>query len=351
MTDDFARWRNALAGQPMDFGAKNDPACGYYRNLTPKGIEAVGIFKEGDEIKCWRNVYGDGSKMSIDEIDELFGNVGRYPIPYEIFNHAASGGEWPAEYGTRLTMKEIQANVAWTPEYGRKKLGADLEKYDEDGNERPGLGHNNPPEDLTPDKALAKRILDLGTQLGTWLKQIGGTVTTQAEADVLGNYANKFKDFENEAVAAHKAEKAPYLEKSREIDSKWFAPVKDKAIASRDKVIAMIRSFEAAENAKRVEAARLANEAARAAAQTQARIDDALVSAMPEIVPDASKVTTLRGGSRKPTGPLVIDLPAFLAHCAAMDSLPPDIVDAAEKVARKWRSAGICAPGMEKKVS
>lgn len=344
--NDWHYWQDALGGKKIDTEPGN-PRTGYYRSQT--GKELVAIWRDDGGVLCCHRVnskYGDGSKMSAEEIDELFSWVCHYPIPYELFKLVEGGGTLPPEYTTRLTTKEIQAGAVWTPELGKKKLALDPEKYDEEGNERPGPGHNNPPEDLPPDRALAKRIHDLGVQLGNWLKGIGGTPRDAAEAEILGGYANKFKDFENEAVAAHKAEKAPHLEKCREIDAKWFAPVKEKAIASREKIIGMIRAWEKAENDKRTEAAHAANEAARQAAEQSAATTDAALAPIAEFVPEPTKVSSLRGGNKKPAEKLVVELAPFLAYCAGMKNPPPDIVAAAEKVAGNLKRAGITAPGM-----
>jgi hypothetical protein len=342
--DPFSYWRDALAGKPMQT-EKGSPRSGYYRSQSGDEVVAIWYEPEGN-VQCERSKYGNGSKMSADEIDELFGWICHYPISFELFEVAMDGGQLPPEYKTRLTTKEIQGGVTWTPEIGKRKLALDPERYDEDGNERASIGHNNPPEDLTPDAALAKRIHDLGVQLGAWLAGIGGTPRNEAEAEILSGYANKFKDFENEAVAAHKAEKAPHLEKCREIDGKWFGPVKDKAIACRDKIIGVIRAWEKSENDRRAEAARLANEAARKAAEQAAVKTDEAPAPVPEFVPEPTKVSTLRGGGKRPSEKLIIDLKAFFAYAASLNEPPPDLIDAAEKVARKWKAAGIKAPGM-----
>ena len=246
VTDQFARWRHALAGHLIDFGDRGDPASGYYRNPTSKGMEVVAIFRDDlGLVQCIRNIFGDGSEMTLDEIDELFGTCGRYPIPYDLYQAIAERGEpWPEIHQTRLRTKDITAGIVWTEAWARAQLAAQLETHDEDGNPRAVIGGNHPPEDLSPDRALAKRILDLDILVDTWLTKIGGLPTTQAEAEVLGNYANKFKDFENEAVAAHKREKEPHLKAGREVDAKWFGPVRDKAGTSRQRIIALIRAYE-----------------------------------------------------------------------------------------------------------
>jgi hypothetical protein len=342
LPDQYTWWRQGLNGEVIET-EKGNPRSGCYRSQS--GDEVFSIWRDETGLHCERSKYGDGSKMTADEIDEQFGWICRYPIPYELYELVITGeGQLPPEYKTRLTTKEIQGGIPWTPELGKRKLLADPERFDEHGNERPGAEHNNPPEDLPADRALAKRIHDLGLQLKALLDKFGGAPRTQEEAEVVSGYANKFKDFENEAVAAHKAEKAPHFEKCKEIDAKWFGPVRDKAIGSRDRIIAMIRAFEKAEDARKTEAARAANEAAQKVS-AQAAIDGPAETA-PQIVPEPTKVSTLRGTGKRTQEKLVTDLKAFLAYLASMDDPPGDLVDVAEKIARKLKGAGVKAPGM-----
>jgi hypothetical protein len=343
-TDQLRYWREALEGKCIET-EKGSPRAGYYRDQSGKAVYAI-WYVDGI-VQCETNKYRDrGESMTADQIDEAFGWICRYPIPFELYSEAIAGKHLPPEYCTRLSLKEIQACVAWTPALGKQKLVAkDIETFDENGQERPGIGHNNPPEALPPDQALAKRIHDLGVQLKACLDKIGGAPKTQAEAEILAGYANKFKDFENDAVTAHKAEKQPFLDGGRAVDAKWFAPVRDKASASRAKIVTIIHAFEDAENARLAEEARIANEAAKKAAEASARTLDDVPPTAPEIVPEKAKVSSLRGGTRK-VEPIITDLKAFLTYCAMLNTIPPDIAEAAERVARKFKAAGVKAPGM-----
>jgi hypothetical protein len=353
--DPYARWLAALDGKPLDLGARGDPPPGYYRFPIAKGDhageqEAVAIWCDpAGELCCARTIFGDGVGMTAMQIDEMFTSE-HYAIPYELYVSVTDKGEpWPELYTTRLRTKDITAGVVWSEEWSRARLAADPETHDENGNPRAVMGDNDPPADLSPDQALIVRIDAMRSQIGTWLESIGGKPTTQAEADMLGNYANKFKDFENEAVAAHGAEKAPHWQICKDIDAKWFGPVRDKAIELRAKALALIKKYTDAENAKRVEAARVANETARKAAERAAKTGDAPVEPIAEIVPEKVKVGTLRGGQRTAPVWTVTDLAKFVAYCAALESPPPDLVEACEKIARKFGPAGVKAPGMELK--
>lgn len=350
----WARWEAALRGESLDLGARGDPPCGFYRFPPSKSNkngkqEAVAIWRdEAGELQCERNVYGDGAGMTEMQIDDIFMSE-HYAIPHALYQAVTERGEpWPEIYTTRLRTKDIVDGVVWTEAWARAQLATNVETHDEAGNPRAVIGDNNPPADLTPDKALAERILNIGKQLGAWLATIGGKPTSQAEADTLGNYANKFKDCENEATAAHKVEKQPFLDGGRDADARWFAPVRDKAIASRTKALELIKEFTKAEDARRVEAARVANEAAKKAAATVAKAADApRAEPIAEVIPEKAKVATLRGGVRS-AGPVwtVTDLPRFTAYCAGLEIPPPDLVEACEKIARKFGPAGVRAPGL-----
>jgi hypothetical protein len=349
MADDYARWRNALAGQPMDFGAKNDPACGYYRNLTPKGIEAVAIYKEGGAFRCWRNIFGDGSKMAVEEIDELFGNVGLYPVSYEAFIHAANGGEWPPEYGTRLTMKEIQANVAWTPDLGIKKLGSDLEQDQGEAAENPRavIGGNNPPEELPIDRQLAERIASAAKRVSEWLASIGGAPKTKEQADKVADYATRFGDLHGEAEKAFKAEKEPWLKGGRAVDAKW--KFRDEATTLRKKYLDIANKWIGAENARLAEEARKANDAAIAAARKDAEALNEPVREIAPIEPQKVTIGNTRAVSQRSRAVYVVkDVKAFSAYLSEMENPPPDFIDVLGKLANKLGAAGVNAPGIEK---
>ena len=347
----WERWQAALRGEKLDLGERGNPPWGYFRFPVNGGRqEAVAIWRdESGNLQCLRNVFGDGSGMSAEQIDDLFANE-HYAIPHAIFAAVFDRGEpWPEIYTTRLRTKDISAGVIWTEAWARAQLAANVETHDDQGNPRAKIGGNDPPPDLSPDQALAARILNIGKQLAAWLATIGGKATTQEQADMLGNYANKFKDCENEAVAAHKVEKQPHLDAGRDVDAKWFGPVRDKAIASRTRALALIGEYTKAEDARRAEAASVANEAARKAAEIAAKSADVAPEPVPEIIPEKVKVSTVRGGARTAPVWTVTDLPAFVAYCAKLTPPPPDLVEACDKLARKFGPLGAKVPGMELK--
>lgn len=366
MSDQWSRWHAMLRGESVDLGARGDFPSGYFRLRPWKGADAqdqeiVAVWRdEGDDcdgaLCAWRSkgnlrAAEDGSITALT-LDEIFEGNDFAAIPATLYEAVVEHKEpWPEIYTTWLPTKDITAGVVWSEAWARKFLAQNPETHDEGGNPRAVAGDNNPPEDLTPDKALAKRVANLGLLVKSWLDKIGGRVKTAAEAETLATYANKYKDFSNEATAAHKVAKDPYLVKCREIDSLWFAPVRDKAEAGRARVLDLIREFTSAEDARKREEAVKAAEARREAAQTHSQRHDE----PPPIVeapkaPEPTKVAGLRGGGGAGRAVFkVVDLAKVAAYLAAMEPPPADFVAACEKLADKIGRAGIVIPGVEKK--
>jgi hypothetical protein len=347
MHDQYSHWEQALrTGRAIESGDRANGTfvrAGFFkRNRGVNLVEAIAFWRNEANALCCKRTRPNSKALTKDEIEELYASVSLYPISYEIWLSAQNtiDFEWPPEYRTRLTLDEIKQGLSWTPELGKKKLGVDSLDTP-----RAVIGGNNPPEELSQDQVILKKMDELSERFNDWLNKLGGEPKTQADADMLGHFANRIKDYENEARAAHAAEKAPFWQKCKEIDAKWLTPVLSRATSWRNNIISLIQAFKKTENERRAEEARLANEAARKAAEQQAKISGEPPAQIDEVVPEKAKVGTLRGGPREPER-LISDLGTFLAYCASMNEPPPDIVAAANKVARKWRASGFNAPGM-----
>lgn len=366
ITDQFDRWRRAVAGEPLEI-ERHNPASGYYRRFADaKRIEAIAVWRDdSDALKCWRNVYGDGSRMDADDIDMLFADKNMLAVPYEVFQAVTEGGaEWPSIYHVKLRTKDMNAGVIWTETWATaqvasaavfadpeeaQELSAKIDKIDHEMTENPRaiIGNNAPPERM-PEETLADKITAKGEQFSKTLKEWGGAPRNQAEADLAGVFANKFKDYSNEATEAHKAEKAPHLKKCKDIDAKWFAPVRDKADACRDKVMEIVKAFTKAETAKRQAEADAANAAARKRAEEEAKISGEAPAPVETIEAAPVKVTTLRGRAPKAAEWQTVDPAKFCAYLCAMEGGPPLILtEALAKLAIKLGKAGVSAPGIE----
>lgn len=322
---------------PTERGA---PQSGYFKRNAGEGrVEGVCIYRDqGDDgcerTNCIRTVYGDGSRMTFDEIDDLFGQVCMYPIPYSAWEaYVENGQPWPQEFATKLTMVEQQAGVVWSPELGRKKLGAASLLAD---NERAVIGDNS--KHAAPHELLVAKINDLADARRSWLKEIGGEVTTQDHADRAADFKVAFAALEKEAVDSHKIEKAPHLEAGREIDKRW-KPIADLADRAKRDAAAMLTPYLKAQDEARRQAA------AKAAAEARSRQEAAPAPVEPvkARAGHSGRGVTLRTVSRT----VVTDLPALAAHLAAMSTPSPDFVEACRKVADKMLRAKAHVVGAE----
>ena len=76
------------------------------------------------------------------------------------------------------------------------------------------IGHNRSPFDDISDE-----VDSLYEEAGNWLD--GESASTQGQADALDKLLGMLKATEKKRLAAFTEEKAPHLEKSREVDAKW----------------------------------------------------------------------------------------------------------------------------------
>jgi len=320
-------WQNALKGVFMeDMIQRGQPQSGYYRDRSKRAV-AIWRNPESGALLCL--VTSGYEPRHADEIDELFGFVCRSPITRDLFLNIQNGGAWPEE----------------VPEPTR------------------GIGDNNPPEDLTPDKALAAEIAALETQCRNWLQSLpDGKPSNKVEADLAANYAEKFLEFEKRAIELHKAEKEPHLKASRECDAKWFAPVRDMAKSLKERIKAISLAWAKAEDARKAEEARKANEEqqriadeanrkAREEAERSGEAPPPVVKPV-EVVAEKTRVGTVRAISNNARPVYIIaDVPAFAAYLANLNPPPPDLMDVLRKIANKLGAAGTIPPGVEKQTS
>lgn len=362
MTDQWKWWKDALAGQPVD-SEVGKPRAGFWK---APGNEAVAIWYDDDGNACCERQKFDGSRMKPDQIDELYSSASRYPIEEEVYRAVAERGEpWPSEYCTRLTLKEIQAGIVWSPELGRKKLGSDVKPAisagcavhepgtagpDDPENPRAVPGHNEPPEPLTPDAKLRAEISQVSATVKAWLAGVGGKPRNKPEADHLADYATRFGQLSKSAVDQHKIEKAPILEQGRVIDATWFG-LRDNASLARGRCLTIGQEWMDEENARLAEEARKANEEAAAAAAKAAKQYDAPVSAPPPVEPE--KITNIGNmrtvATRERPVWVVTDPKAWAAHLLAQPEIAADLLEVLGKIANRRGAAGVAnMPGVTK---
>lgn len=328
MNDPWAFWKASMDGHKLPIG-DDAPYHGYYRlsywestgcPKRAKKFEAIAFSRtESGESICYRQRFGGGENMKQDEIAELFGQVCRSPLSWETYDAVANKGQpWPSEV---------------------------VESTDE----TTAIGHNNPPAELSPSDKLTDRIKKLGQQLARCLKEWNGAPKTKAEADTVANFATKFKELAKEATDKHKIEKDPFLEGGRRVDASWF-PVRDLAEASRKKALAIADAWINAETAKLADEARIANEAARKAAEQEAKITGEAPAPIVEVTPSKVTVGTAKTVSQRTRKDwIVTDLKSFVVYLASMDEPPSDLLETCHILARRLGTAGVKAPGIEQK--
>jgi hypothetical protein len=120
------------------------------------------------------------------------------------------------------------------------------------------FGHNAPPE-----LVIKETVAELRAEAEKWLRDIGGEITTQEEADKAANFADRFGELEKEAEKTRVGEKEPHLKASRDTDAKW-QPIVRGAQAAKKWAKALPTEFFKAELARKTK------EAAAKAAQGEA---------------------------------------------------------------------------------
>lgn len=166
-------------------------------------------------------------------------------------------------------------------------------------------------------------------------------IETKVEADKAANYRKLLTDLKSKADTARKEEKAPHLEKCREIDGR-YNPI----IGNADDVSAGLRkhltAYLAAEDAKARAAAKAAEDAARAALKASAAPEQAVA-----VTIEAPKVQV--GGQRGSRVGLksvtVYEIGDAAALFAAVGD-HPDVLEAMLKVAKARHKSGVEVPGL-----
>jgi len=318
--DHYAFWKSAMRGDRPET-TPGTPHCGFYRDSNKR---AVAIWKEDGAFVC--QVTSGYTPRHLDEIDELFGFVCRSPITRDVYLAKQRGEPWPEQVAPIATS-----------------------------------GHNNPPEELPPDALLLAEIEAHAKAVVEWLSELPGRLpTTQAEADKCENYAIEFGRLENKATQLHKEEKAPHLETCRQIDAKWFGPIRDKAALLKGRIRTIGLDWLKAENKRREQAAyeanrlaRIEHEKAQAAAAHEAVVFNAPPPApepFKEVRAEAATVGTVRvtHKARKVTTYEIDDLPAACAFFATQDEVADELVKTITTLAKRAGAAGITVPGIRK---
>ncbi len=136
-------------------------------------------------------------------------------------------------------------------------------------NPRAVIGANNPPEpigELTPFQKVEKRILDLYGECKLWLD--GAEVTSDGLAEGIATLLNNLREAESDADKARVAEAKPFDDAKAEIQTRYnllignTKSVKGKTFLAIEACKKALAPWLVKKEAERIEAARVAREAA-----------------------------------------------------------------------------------------
>ena len=317
MTDSYDFWRKAIAGQKQDIDA-DSPQPGYYKLRQRKDgpwLPAAIWEKDGSLV----------ARVGKDSVspNSIWSYCAGNPVASDAAKQAFETGQWPGD--------------------------------------APAIGGNYPPE------SLDEQIKEYAAMAVGWLKDLGGKIASQKDADMASNYRAELLRLKKEAEKTHKSEKAPHLEAGRAVDAKW-KPV----ISEADDASAVMRkaagAFLAAEEErqrkeahekwlKEQEAARKEQE--RIEAERKKKMEDDPIAALtepeheqvaPPPPPEPVKVQAggqrgKRTGLKTVTSYVVVDHAKALAFFADSD----DVMALVAKLAERASKAGVDVPGVEKK--
>lgn len=168
----WAWWQDALAGKigPIHDG---DPQQGFYRTRYKDGPwEPVAIWLDDGK---WLAMRGDHPADAVN----IWTFACRNPVSHEAYTQAIEGGGW------------------------------------DDEPETPAIGHNLPSD---PFEALQVEFAAEREQVDAFLKK---PITTQAEADRAAIWSKRLSTIAKKATDLHKVEKQPHLDAGRNVDNKW----------------------------------------------------------------------------------------------------------------------------------
>ena len=335
-----------------------NPAPGESRKNPKVIFEPVAIWKDGDEWACAKPGFCPTKQ---DEIDELFSRVCRDAVPEDVYRAVVEGGMWPDQVEERAAAERTEPERLGPTEtqeamYGQgrsisqENMGVERDYEDEDA--RAKIGDNSGA--ASPSEIMADRIADVNQQIADWLKEIGGKITTDEQADKAANFAALLGELEKEAEALHKVEKAPWLEGGRTVDAAW-KPLIEKAATSKGRVKRDYVTPYLVEKQRRIDAEAKAERERIAAERAKAEQEAAAAGVEPPApeLPPAPEPERVKAGTRGGRATAlrtvkvgeITDLPALAAFIAGMSTPPAEFVEVCKKLAEKMMKAGVTVPG------
>lgn len=347
---------DAQAGKgPQPETTPGHPKPGFYRlrgwapAANPGGkrtlkFDPVAIWYEDGQVYCAKPGF---VPTHADEIDELFSRCCRDAVTEEAYRVVVAGGMWPDQVEERASAKARAPERIGPTETQQAMYGQGPSEE-----QPPPIGDNS--GSVSPATIMSERIADVNKQIADWLKEIGGKIKTDEQADRAANFAALLGELEKEAEALHKVEKAPWLEGGRTVDAAW-KPLIEKAAASKGRVKRDYVTPYLVEKQRRIDAEakaereRIAAERAKAEQEAAAAgVEPKPVEELPPPEPERVKAGT-RGGRATALRTVkvaeITDLAALASYLAGMGNPPPDFVEVCKKLAEKMMKAGVTVPG------
>lgn len=339
MTDQYAAWRAALAGETVAIHDA-EPNSGFYRvKRKNQELHPVAIWRD-EAGTVFAQLNGESVEPAL-----VWPWAAKKPVTYEAYQAFMDGKGWPDD----APVVPISEAPPTSPALG-------------DGpaeNPRAVPAHNSG----DADAAEAMRLELLGEkELADQF--LAKPITSQEAADQVAVWSKRISDLKNRADKAFQAEKAPHLEAGRLVDEKWrwrqdaealVRKLKNHVTPWLEKLRAdeQERARKAAEEARRQqeEAARLAAEAqagdeaaAAQAEEAQARAVETAKAA--EVQRTGAGRTGAKVSLRTVTEVIITDPIALATFYAGMQELNPDLKEVLLKLARRNISSGVTPPGV-----
>jgi hypothetical protein len=323
----FEWWYNAVARVQAGYGNRDlgpvhdgFPECGFYR-LKRKGqiAAAVAIYYDQGKLVGRETHAGDDEPRPLDKegIEAIWTWVAKDPIPHELYRAFIETGRWP-------DMDEAVAAQV----------------------EAPGIGHNEPPDEL---EAIKDQIESAKASIASYEKI--GDDETLAKAQSL---RSRLLELSREADKKREALKRPHFEAGKAVDASWQPLVKD-AKAAADTVRARMDVYETAKFKREQEERRKAEEA-RAAAEKAAREAEAAGAPPtapepePQPAPAPAQASTIKGGygraATAKTVTVITEVTDWPALVAAFND-HPQVKDLVLTLAQRAVRDGADVPGVK----
>lgn len=199
MSNPWAWWQQALQGT-LPPVVEGEPHQGFYRWRYKRRDgtvydQPVAIWQHNDQWYTRVGPKGDTiSDLGIERAAEVFGKCCKRPVSREHYDHAyGHGGVWPGDLPAELQAPEAR-----------------------------GIGDNSEAAGgPDPLELIADQIKTAEKAYRDWLETIGA-VETKEQADLAGNYKQRFTELRALSEKTRKEEKDPHLRASQQVDRRWM---------------------------------------------------------------------------------------------------------------------------------